>query len=153
MARQTGEKMIAPNKNARRLYEFLDTLEAGLALMGSEVKQLRQNRVSFKDSYVDFQNGEAWIIGLHIPPYENAVHTGHEAERKRKLLLHSREINAWDAKVHEKGLTVIPVRLYFRNGKVKLEIALGRGKKVHDRREDLKERDQRREMERALLDR
>lgn len=147
---RTGEKLIATNKNARRLYELLETYEAGLALMGSEVKSLRAGQVSFKDGYVRLRGNEAWLVGVHIAPYENAVHTGHEAERDRKLLLHAHEIAQLRAKVEQKGLTVVPVRLYLKQGRVKLEIALGRGKKVHDRRDDIKDRDIARDTAREL---
>jgi len=147
---KTGEKLIATNKNAWRLYELLETFEAGIALMGSEVKSLRAGQVSFKDGYVRLRGNEAWLVGVHIAPYENAVHTGHDPERDRKLLLHAHEIAQLRAKVEQKGLTVVPVRLYLRQGRVKLEIALGRGKKVHDRRDDIKDRDIARDTAREL---
>lgn len=147
---RTGEKLIASNKNARRLYELLETFEAGVALMGSEVKSLRAGHVSFKDGYVRLKDGQAWLVGVHIAPYENAVHTGHDPERERRLLLHAHEIAQLQAKVEQKGLTVVPVRLYLKQGRVKLEIALGRGKKVHDRRDDIKNRDIARDTAREL---
>ncbi|GAB6177578.1 SsrA-binding protein SmpB [Desulfobaculum senezii] len=137
----SGIKIIAQNKNARRNYEILDTFEAGISLMGSEVKSLRAGRVNFKDGYVRIMDGEAILIGVHIAPYENAVHTGHEPERERKLLLHRREIDALSAKVDQKGLSVVPLKMYLKRGKVKVEIALGRGKKTYDRRDDIKKRD------------
>jgi SsrA-binding protein len=148
--KEPGIKIIAQNKNARRLYEFVDTAEAGIMLMGSEVKSLRAGRVSFKDGYVQFVNNEAWLVGVHISPYANAVGTGHEPERRRKLLLHAREIHQFRTKVEQKGLAVIPVKIYFKNSKVKLEIALGRGKKTYDQRDDLKRRDIEREMAREF---
>jgi len=147
---QGGEKLIAPNKNAHRLYELLERLEAGLALTGSEVKSLRAGKVSFKDGYVKFSGGEAWLVGVHIAEYENAGYSGHEPERQRKLLLHAAEIAHLRTKVEQKGLTVVPVRMYFKNGRIKIEIALARGKKVHDRRDDLKARDIDRETAREL---
>lgn len=147
---RTGEKLIATNKNAWRLYELLETYEAGIALMGSEVKSLRAGHVSFKDGYVRLRDNEAWLVGVHIAPYENAVHTGHDPERERRLLLHAHEIAQLRAKVEQKGLTVVPVRLYLKQGRVKLEIALGRGKKVHDRRDDIKDRDIARDTAREL---
>jgi SsrA-binding protein len=147
---RTGEKLIASNKNARRLYELLETFEAGVALMGSEVKSLRAGHVSFKDGYVRLKDGQAWLVGVHIAPYENAVHTGHDPERERRLLLHAHELAQLQAKVEQKGLTVVPVRLYLKQGRVKLEIALGRGKKVHDRRDDIKNRDIARDTAREL---
>ncbi len=149
-AKESGEKLIAQNKKARHLYEFLEKHEAGLVLTGSEVKSLRAGKVSFKDGYVKFTDGEAYLIGVHIAPYENAGYAGHDPERPRKLLLHAAEINSLRAKVEQKGLTVAPVRLYFKNGKAKLEIALARGKKVFDRRDDLKARDLDRDAAREL---
>lgn len=150
--RHAGEKLIASNKQARRLYEFVEVLEAGIALMGSELKSLREGRVNFMDGYVRFQNHEAWLTGVHIAPYANAGMDPHEPTRERKLLLHHREIDHLQAKAAQKGLTVIPVRMYFKNGRVKLEIALGKGKNVHDRRDDLKARDMARDTERQLSD-
>ncbi len=149
-AKESGEKLVALNKKARHLYEFLEKYEAGLVLMGSEVKSLRLGRISFKDGYVKFQDGEAFLIGVHIAPYENAGYAGHEPERPRKLLLHAAEINAMRVKVEQKGLTVVPVRVYFKNGRAKVEIALARGKKVFDRRDDLKSRDLDRDAAREL---
>ncbi len=145
-----GEKLVATNKNARRLYEILDAFEAGLALIGSEVKSLRAGKVNFKDGYIQFKGAEAYLVGVHVAEYENAGYAGHEPERPRKLLLHAAEIKLLKAKVEQKGLTVIPLRIYFKRGRAKLEIALARGKKVYDRRDDLKERDIKREMARDL---
>lgn len=149
-AKESGEKLIAQNKKARHLYEFIEKYEAGLVLVGTEVKSLRAGRVSFKDGYVKFTDGEAFLVGVHIAPYENAGDDGHDPERPRKLLLHASEINALRAKVEQKGLTVTPVRVYFKDGKVKLEIALARGKKVYDRRDDLKSKDLARDAAREL---
>ncbi|MBA4357422.1 MAG: SsrA-binding protein SmpB [Humidesulfovibrio sp.] len=147
-----GEKLIATNKQARRLYEFLEVMEAGLVLMGSELKSLREGRVNFMDGYVRFSKSEAWLTGVHIAPYANAGMDPHEPTRERKLLLHAREIEKLQAMAAQKGLTVIPVRLYFKNGRVKLQIALGKGKNVHDRRDDIKERDMQRDTARQLSD-
>ncbi len=149
-AKESGEKLVAANKKARHLYEFLEKHEAGLVLSGSEVKSLRAGRISFKDGYVKFQDDEAFLVGVHIAPYENAGYAGHEPERPRKLLLHAEEIRALKAKVEQKGLTVVPVRVYFKNGRAKVEIALARGKKVFDRRDDLKARDLDRDAAREL---
>ena len=150
-AKESGEKLVALNKKARHLYEFLEKYEAGLVLSGSEVKSLRAGRISFKDGYVKFAGGEAFLVGVHIAPYENAADdTGHEPERPRKLLLHVAEINAMRSKVEQKGLTVVPIRVYFKNGRAKAEIALARGKKVFDRRDDLKNRDLDRDAAREL---
>lgn len=145
---------IGSNKQARHLYEFLDTLEAGISLLGSEVKSLREGHVSFKDGYVRFTNtGEAVLVGVHIAPYEK---TGsfdqHDPERPRHLLLHKQEIAMLKSKSEQKGLTVIPVKMYFARGKVKVQIALGKGKNVHSRKEDLKQRDMARDTARQLSD-
>ena len=149
-AKETGEKLVAQNKKARHLYEFLEKFEAGLVLVGSEVKSLRAGRISFKDGYVKVTGDEAFLVGVHIAPYENAGIDGHDPERPRKLLLHAGEIQALRAKVEQKGLTVVPVRVYFKNGRAKVEIALARGKKVFDRRDDLKARDLDRDAAREL---
>ena len=141
-------RLIAQNKKARHEYEILETMEAGLALMGSEVKSLREGKVSFKDGYVRFQDGNAVLVGVHIAPYVHAVHTGHEPERPRRLLLHRHQINAWSAKAAQKGLTVVPLKMYWKAGRAKVEVGLARGKKHHDQREDLKRRAMEREMER-----
>ncbi len=146
-----GQKLIAQNKQARRLFELSDFLEAGLVLQGCEVKSLRQGRVNFKDGYVRFSNDEAWLVGVHISPYENTgVLAQPDPERPRKLLLHSREIGSFRAKAEQKGLSVVPTKIYFSNGRVKVEIALGKGKNVHSKREDLKARDMARDTARQL---
>ena len=146
-----GRKPIADNRNARRLYEFVETLEAGLELQGAEVKSLRAGHVSFKDGYVDFQDGQAFLVGVHITPYDKTSEFDRpDPERPRKLLLHRREIERLQAKVEQKGLTVIPARLYFTRGRIKLEIALAKGKKLHDRRDDLKQKDIARDTARQL---
>jgi len=152
--KQKSPNLIAQNKKARHEYEILERFEAGLVLMGSEVKSIRQGHVSFKDGYVRFKNNEAWLVGVHVAPYENAMlpggQGGHEPERPRKLLLHAGEIAMLAAKVDQKGLTVVPLKLYFSRGKVKVELGLGRGKKTFDRREDLKRRAVEREVARDL---
>lgn len=145
-----GQKIIAANRKARHFYEILDTLEAGLSLTGSEVKSLRAGKVSFKDGYVRFAGGEALLCGVHIAPYENAGYAQHEPERERRLLLHDYEIRTLKAKVEQKGLTVVPLKLYFKSGRVKLEIGLARGKNVHDRKNALKEKDLDREAQREM---
>ncbi len=151
--KKTQTPSIAQNKKARHLYELSDFLEAGISLTGPEVKSLRLGRVNFMDSYIDFRQSEAFIIGLHIAPYENAGYAKQEPTRSRKLLLHSKEIAALSAKVEQKGLTIVPVKLYFARGKVKLEIAVGRGKKLHDHRETLKRRAEERDAERHISER
>ena len=149
-AKEAGEKLIAQNKKARYLYEFLEKYEAGLVLTGTEVKSLRAGKISFKDGYVKCSEGEAFLVGVHNAPYENAGYVSHDPERPRKLLLHAAELAGLQAKVDQRGLTVVPVRLYFKNGRAKVEIALARGKKVFDRRDDLKARDLDREAAREL---
>jgi SsrA-binding protein len=147
-----GQKVISVNKKARHLYEFIDKYEAGVSLTGSEVKSLVDGQVAFKDGYVKFQNGEAWLVGVHIAPYENAGQDQHDPERPRRLLLHKYEIANMVAKVEQKGLTVVPTKVYFSNGKIKVEIAVSRGKKVYDRRDELKRRDIERDTKRQLRD-
>ena len=129
---------IAQNKKARHYSELLEFIEAGIALTGSEMKSIRQGAVNFRDSYVTFRGEEAILVGLHIAPYNNAGYAGHNPDRDRKLLLHKREIRNLADKVQQKGLSLVPVNMHFSNGKVKVELALGRGKKLHDQRHDLK---------------
>lgn len=150
MSKKTSPGLIAVNKKARHLYELSDFLEAGIALTGSEVKSVRDGKVNFIDSYVDFRNGEAWLNSLHIAPYANGGYVIQEPDRPRKLLLHGREISRLAGQVAQKGLTVVPVRLYFKNRRIKLEIALGRGKKLHDHRDTLKRRAEERDMAREM---
>jgi SsrA-binding protein len=150
VAGKSGEKLIASNKKARHEYEFLDKHEAGLVLTGSEVKSLREGKVSFKDSYVKIFGGEAWLTGVRIAPYENAGYAQHDPERDKKLLLHKREIDLLTRKTEAKGLTLIPTRMYFKQGRAKVEIALARGKQLHDKRQAIKDRDLAREAERQL---
>lgn len=145
-----GTKLIAQNRRARFDYELLDTFEAGIALTGSEVKSLRAGNADLKDSYVWVRDGQAWWVGAYIAPYSYAREGGHEPERERKLLLHRSEIDKLDRQLAEKGLTLVPVRLYFRRGRAKLEFAVGRGKKTVDKRETMKRRTQQREIDRAL---
>ncbi len=142
---------IADNKEARAKYEFIEKYEAGIVLEGSEVKSLRnKGNVSFKDSFIRIENGEAWLHNLYIAPYRYATLKPPDPLRKRKLLLHKREIMRLYGKSQEKGYTIIPVRLYWKRGKVKVEIALAKGKKLHDRRQELKEKAIKRELEREF---
>src|SRR6266404_813459 len=147
-----GDRAIATNRRARHEYEILESLEAGLVLRGTEVKSLRAGLVNFKDSYASVRNGEGWRLGCHINPYSHGTDANHEPERDRKLLLHRKEISRLTGKVAERGLTLIPLRLYFKGGRAKLEIGLARGKKLHDKRSALRERETRREMEKAVRD-
>jgi len=149
--KKTGEFTVAFNKEAKAEYEIIETYEAGIVLEGSEVKALRNKQtVSFKDSFVRIENGEAWLYNLYIAPYRYATLKPPDPLRKRKLLLHKREILRLLGKVQQKGFTIIPLRVYFKDGKVKVEIALAKGKKTYDRREELRERDIKRQMERDL---
>lgn len=152
MSKKITGSQIAQNKKARHYYELLEFVEAGIVLTGSEMKSIRLGAVNFRDAYVTFRAGEAFIIGLHIAPYANAGYAQHDPDRDRKLLLHMREIDSLSEKVQQKGLALVPVNMHFRNGKVKVELALGRGKKMHDQRQDLKHaaemRDAVREMSR-----
>ncbi|MEU0313313.1 SsrA-binding protein SmpB [Nocardioides sp. NPDC006273] len=147
MAKEQGRKMIAQNKKARHDYHIEDTYEAGMVLQGTEVKSLREGRASLVDGFVDIDRGEAWIHGIHIPEYLNGTWTNHAARRKRKLLLHRAEIEKIDRKVSEKGLTVVPLALYFLNGRAKVEIGVAKGKKSWDKRNTIAERTAKREAE------
>ena len=143
-------KLICENRRARHEYELLDTLEAGVALTGSEVKSLRGGKGSIAEAYVAFEDGEAWLLDAHISPYAQANRYNHETRRKRKLLLHAAEILRWQRRVAEKGLTAVPLEMYFEGPWVKVKIALARGKKLHDKRDASREREDRREMDRAM---
>ncbi|MDF1596237.1 MAG: SsrA-binding protein SmpB [Acidimicrobiia bacterium] len=143
-------KVVTTNRRARYDHEILETFEAGIVLVGSEVKSLRDGQVNLKDSYVTVRGGELWLVGCHIAPYAFSRLGGHEPERDRKLLLHRREIDRVSAKLAEKGLTLIPLRIYFKEGKAKAELGLGRGKRAYDKRQSLKAKEQKREMDRAL---
>jgi SsrA-binding protein len=142
-----NKKIIAKNKKARFEYEILETYEAGIVLKGTEVKSLRQGNVHFLDSYVSVNNGEAFINSLNIAEYKYGNIQNHDPTRERKLLLHKKEIKKLESKVQEKGLTLIPLSIYFKNGKVKIEIGVCRGKKLYDKRKSIKERDLDRQKE------
>ena len=143
-------KVIATNRKARHDYYLSDSYEAGISLKGSEIKSIRAGQISIKEAYVQIENFEAWLVNAHIAPYEQASYLGHEPRRKRKLLLHRKEINRlWDA-VRKKGVTIIPTRVYLKNGRAKVEIAIGRGKKQYDKRQEIAKRDAQRDMERNL---
>src|SRR5215212_6558354 len=141
---------IATNKQAAYRYHLLEKWEAGLVLTGTEVKSLRDGKAILKDGYAAVQNGEVWLYNVHIPPYAPAAREGHDPERPRKLLMHRREIERLIGKTKEKGLTLVPTRLYFSGSNAKIELALARGKEHHDKRDTIRERDQRRDMEREL---
>ncbi len=145
----SGRKVVASNRQARFNYEILDTFEAGIALRGSEVKSLRAGHVQLKDSYADIRDGEVWLVNAHISPYSFAEGGGHDPERQRKLLLHRREIDRLFGRIREEGLTLVPTQMYFSDGKAKVELGLGKGKRRHDKRRTIVERQQKREMARA----
>lgn len=130
-----GIKIVATNRRARHEYHILETWEAGLVLQGTEVKALREGKVNLGDAYGEIRGGEGWVVKMHIGPYEMGNRENHEPFRRRKLLLHRREIRKMLPKLEEKGLTLVPLRLYFREGRAKIEFGLGRGKKLHDKRE------------------
>jgi SsrA-binding protein len=151
MARPTGTKLIATNRRARRNYQILETVEAGLVLRGSEVKSLREAHVQLGDAYARIDEGEALLVSLHIAPYDRAQeHSGHEPERRRKLLLHRGEIDRLRSIVDEQRLSLIPLSIYFKDGRAKVELALARGRKTYDKREVLARRDAEREAARAM---
>ena len=150
MARRSGQKTIADNRRARHEYHLLDRFEAGIQLTGTEVKSLRDGKLTFARAYVDVRDGEIYLVGAHIAEYGQGNRANHDPDRDRKLLLHRGEIDELAGKVHERGLTLIPTRAYFRDGRVKVEIALARGKEAHDKRRDIAERDAKRQIEREL---
>jgi len=150
MKKENNEKNIVVNRKARHEYEILQTYEAGIVLLGSEVKSIREGKVNLVDSYADIRNSEIFLIGMHISEYKQANIQNHEPLRTRKLLLNKNEIRKLIGRVKEKGLTLIPLRLYFKNGKVKVELGLAQGKKIYDKREDIKQKDFEREQERKI---
>ena len=150
MAKKIGTKLIANNKKAFHDYFIEDTYEAGIALAGTEVKSLRMGKCSIKEAFVRIENGEVWVYGMNISPYEKGNIFNKDPLRVRKLLLHSYEINKIDAKLREKGLTLVPLKVYFKDSLVKVEIGVARGKKLYDKRQDIAKKDQRREAERDL---
>ena len=158
MAKNTGKdkekdskrKLVAQNKKARHDYLIIDTYECGLVLTGTEVKSLRQGRASLVDGFVQIDGGEAWLHNVHVPEYAQGTWTNHSARRKRKLLLHRAEIDKLESKSGETGHTIVPLALYFKDGRAKIEIALAKGKKEYDKRQTLREKQDRRETDRAI---
>ena len=148
-----GTKLIAENRRARHDYHLLERLEAGLTLTGTEVKSLRAGQATLQRAFADIRDGEVWLVGAHIPEYAQGNVANHDPDRDRKLLLHRREIDSLLGKVREKGLTLVPTKLYFKNGRVKVEIAVARGKEQRDKRRDIAERDARRQIDRAMKER
>src|SRR5450756_1207251 len=150
MARESGRKLVASNRKARHDYHIDDTFEAGLVLTGTEVKALRAGRASLVDGYATVEHGEAWLEGVHIPEYTEGTWTNHAPRRKRKLLLHRREIAGLEHEIQAKGVTIVPLSLYFVDGRAKVEIALARGKKEYDKRNTLREQQADREAQAAM---
>ncbi len=147
---EQGQRVVATNRRARFDYEILERLEAGIVLTGSEVKSLRQGRASLSEAFARVDGGELWLENLHIPPYEQGDKRGYDPRRRRKLLLHRREIDRLVGTSAEKGLALVPVRVYFSHGLAKVEIGVGRGKRAYEKRQATLEREHRREMERAV---
>jgi len=145
-----AKKIVCKNKRAFHEYEILETLEAGMVLTGTEVKSLREGRVNLKDSYAKVEEGEVFLVDAHISPYSHGNIMNHDPLRPRKLLLHKREIKRLTGKVRERGLTLIPLQIYFKDGKAKVELALAKGKRIHDKRAAIKKRDEKRELQREL---
>jgi SsrA-binding protein len=146
-----GIKIISDNRQARFRYEILDSYEAGVELKGTEVKSIRLGKVNLRDGYALVRNGEVWLFNVHVSPYEQASqYFNHDPLRTRKLLLHRQEIRKLIGKVEEKGLTLVPLKMYFKNGRVKVSIGLGKGKKIYDKRESLKQQQAKREVARAM---
>jgi SsrA-binding protein len=150
VAAEQGRKIIASNRRARHEYTIEDTVEAGLVLTGTEVKSLRAGRATISDGFGQINDDEAWLHGVHIPQYTQGTWTNHEPRRTRKLLLHRKEIDKLSSSMKERGLTLVPLSLYFKDGKVKIELGLARGKRTYDKRHDLAKRDAAREVEREL---
>jgi SsrA-binding protein len=150
MVKETGKKLIAQNKKARHDYSIEDVYECGLVLTGTEVKSLRAGRASLIDGYAHVENGELWLAGVHIPEYTEGTWTNHTPRRQRKLLVHAQELKKLHLKVKEGGITLVPLQLYFKDGKAKVEIAVARGKKAHDKRAALMERQSTREIDREI---
>lgn len=149
--KSSGIKIVSDNRQARFQYEILEDYEAGLQLTGTEVKSIKAGRVNLRDGFATIRDGEAWLHNVHVSPYQDsAQYFNHEPRRTRKLLLHRREINKLIGKVEEKGLTLVPLKMYLKNGLIKIAIGLGRGKKLHDKRESVKKRQDKRDIQRAM---
>ena len=150
MAREQGRKVVAQNRKARHDYAIEDTYEAGLVLTGTEVKSLRDGRATLQQAYAEMRDGEAWLVGAHISVYDQGNIANHDPDRDRKLLLHKKELASLAGKVAQRGLTLVPTKLYFKDGRAKVELALARGKEQRDKRRDIARRDAQRDIERAL---
>ena len=149
-AKPRAPEPTVDNRRARFEYEFLERIEAGIALTGTEIKSIRAGQISLNEAYARVRDGELWLLGMHVPPYKEGSFSNHEPRRPRKLLLHREEIRRLSARVGEQGLTLVPTRLYFKRGMVKVDLALARGKKLWDKRRDIKERESKRELARAV---
>ena len=150
MVKESGRKLITVNRRARHDYAITDTYEAGLVLTGTEVKSLRAGKANLTDAYAEVRDGEVWLVTAHIPEYDQGTWTNHEPRRTRKLLLHAQEINRLIGKTKQSGLTLVPMQMYFKGGKAKVEIGLGKGKKAYDKRQDIAERQAKRDADRAV---
>jgi SsrA-binding protein len=153
VARPRGEKLVADNRRARHEFELLERVEAGIVLQGTEVKALREGRATIQRAFADVRGNEIWLVGANIAAYDKGGFANHDPERDRKLLLHRREIDRLRGRVQEKGLTLVPTRLYFKDGRAKVELALARGKELRDKRRDIAKREADRQIERALKSR
>jgi SsrA-binding protein len=149
-AREDGSRLIAENRKARHDYHVVDTWEAGVALLGTEVKAIREGRVNLRDSFARVDKGEVWLLNVHISPYSHTGYAHHDERRQRKLLLHDYEIRKLAGRVAEKGLTLVPLEMYFKNGRVKVLLALAKGKQAHDKRETIRRREAERETRAAV---
>ena len=152
-AREQARRIIAENRKARHDYHIIETWEAGVALLGTEVKAIREGRVNLRDSYARAEKGEVWMMNVHISPYSHSGYAGHDELRQRKLLLHRHEIRKLAGRAAEKGLTLVPLELYFKNGRVKVSLALAKGQQAHDKRETIKRREVDRETRAAVKER
>jgi SsrA-binding protein len=151
--REAAQKILADNRKAHHDYHLIETFEAGVALLGTEVKSIREGGVNLRDSFARIEGGEVWIYNVHIRAYSNRGYSDHEPTRKRKLLLHRREIRKLIGKTVEKGMTLVPTRMYFKNGRIKIAVSLAKGKKAHDKRETIKRRETERETRAAVKER
>lgn len=150
---ESEEKVVCRNRKARHEYEILDSMEAGMVLTGTEVKSLRAGKAVLEDAYARLEGNELWLVAMDIPEYSMGNIMNHEPKRKRKLLLHRREIEKYAKGTQERGFTIVPLKIYFKNGRAKVEIAIGKGKQLHDKRESLKNKDVKREISRAMSSR
>jgi SsrA-binding protein len=152
-AREEAQKIIADNRKAAHDYHFLETFEAGVALLGTEVKSIREGGANLRDSFARIEDGEVWVYNIHINPYRNRGYSDHDPKRRRKLLLHRQEIRKLIGKTVERGMTLVPTGMYLKSGRVKIGLALARGKKMHDKRETIKRREADRETRAAVKER